>query len=178
MGDTIDNRKKLILDSITIIYKNYLINTLKYINSKYPKLFPKSKLLSEITKISMKRVPFSENTKTKLKKRVIEKIQIKKQRNTGYYIQSTKKRKIAIDDDLRCMARLWGNGYITIQKCNLVYGIRCNNEIKHGISSKYCGIHLRNKNKHGDFNKEPTIEIKNEYEKHSKIYKKFVSNNK
>ena len=178
MGDTIDNRKKIILDSITIIYKNYLINTLKYINSKYPKLFPKSKLLSEITKISIKRVPFCENTKTKLKNRVIEKIQIKKQRNTGYYIQSTKKRKIAIDDDLRCMARLWGNGYITIHKSNLVYGIRCNNEIKHGKSSKYCGIHLRNRNKHGDFNKEPTAEIKNEYEKYSKIYKKFVSSNK
>jgi hypothetical protein len=168
------NNDKIVKLAIENIYRKYLINTLYYVHKLYPKLFKKSSLHKEISKINIKYKPFSSDTKSKFAILLGKKVKIHKNKNTGKYVVPLKKINKIVDPNFRCIARIWANGKVAKVGAKIIYGARCSNEIKHGISPLYCGIHLNNKNKHGDYNKEVSDNIKLEYKKNSKIYEAIL----
>ena len=104
--------------------------------------------------------------KIKLRWKIIKKKIIKKIHNTGITIP-----KKELSEDIRCHARIWGNGSCVKENGTIIYGKRCNNKKKN--NEKYCGIHLNN-NPHGDFDKPLDLRNQINYKIHSKCYKKEV----
>lgn len=153
-----------LLRALVNLQKEQMICVMKLVNKKYPRLFTKKNMNYEISKINIETTSLSSKRKDKIQNLIKKRLDTRKKMNTGQY--SLPKRTLPIED-LRCIARVWGNAYMNKINRKKIYGARCCNEIKHGKSSKYCGIHMKS-NKHGDFNKMPPDDVIKEYEKYAK----------
>lgn len=150
-------------ENLQDVVSHYLIQTLNNIYLRYPKIFTKEEKLKWEQNIKIKTIEISKDKKEKIIKNTSKKKIIKKLHNTGINIP-----KIELDDDLRCEARVWGNGSCVKVNGKLIYGKRCNNKKKN--NEKYCGIHCKN-NTHGDFNQTLSLRNKLNYKFNSKCFK-------
>lgn len=146
------------------VVKDYLLNTLNNIYIKYPKIFNKSEKEKWEKNIKLNIIDLNDEKKDKFKLKINKKKIIKKLHNTGITIPRNE-----LSDDIRCSARIWGNGSCVNKNGKIIYGKRCNNKKKD--NAKYCGIHLKN-NPHGDFDKPLDLRNQINYKIHSKCYKK------
>ena len=143
-----------------------LKETLEYINVRYPKYFKRKYIDQILEQININIIPITQKRKENNKKKVMRKMLTRSNRNTGIYISTRKK----VDNDKRCVARIWANGKIQTSGLHNIFGERCS-LTKSSKSDKYCHSHLKN-NPHMDYDKEPSLMVKNNYYKNNKSYKK------
>jgi hypothetical protein len=171
--------KSLLLSNLNKILINHLEATINHIHYRYKKYFTEENV-KEVLEMVTSNITFQdmgpeelENINKKITKQIID----RQVYNSGIY-----KNKHSIpEDNERCKARIWANGYVNKQNeepnsdvssdedknddedddedednnndnTKISFGKRCSRRINDNcLHHKYCGHHMKN-NPHGDYN--------------------------
>ena len=187
--------KSLLLSNLNKVLINHLEATLNHIHHKYKKYFTEEDV-KKILEIINSNITFQDMGTLELEnmnKKITEKIINRQVYNSGIY-----KNKHSIpEDNERCHARIWANGYINKQEedsnsdissdeedeeddnfskndgnsdnTKISFGKRCSRRINSNCPHhKYCGHHMKN-NPHGDYDSPLKKYQTLNFIKHSKV---------
>lgn len=161
--------KPLLLSNLNKILLQHLEKTIEHIHYKYKKYFTEEDM-KNVMQIISSNIDFQDMEQEQLElmnKKITNKIVTRQIYNCGIYKNSHS----IPDDNERCHARIWANGYVksdeeyqynnnnnnnndnnsTNIQSNITFGKRCSRRINPNCpNSKYCGHHIKN-NPHGDY---------------------------
>jgi hypothetical protein len=160
--------KALMLSHLNKVLLDHLEKTVNHIHCKYKKYFTEEDV-KEVLEMIKSNITFQDmgpEELEKMNKNIIQNIIERQVYNSGIY-----KNKHAIpEDNERCHARIWANGYVESQEASfsnddtdsdeddnqsankITFGKRCSRRINDICPHhKYCGHHMKN-NPHGDYN--------------------------
>ena len=169
--------KALLVSHLNKVLLDHLEKTVNYIHHKYKKYFTEEdvKEVLEMIKSNITFQDMGDEELEKMNKNVTQKIIERQVYNSGIY-----KNKHSIpEDNERCHARIWANGYVESQEESfsdddsnsasnqssnqlsnqsskendkITFGKRCSRRLNNNCPhNKYCGHHMKN-NPHGDYN--------------------------
>ena len=174
--------KSLLLSNLNKVLINQLEATINHIHHRYKKYFTEEDV-KKVLEIINSNITFQDMGPLeleKMNKKITEKIINRQVYNSGIY-----KNKHSIpEDNERCHARIWANGYINKQEedsnsdissdedddnTKISFGKRCSRRINSNCPHhKYCGHHMKN-NPHGDYDSPLKKYQTLNFIKHSKV---------